>query len=94
MQIRNQQNMQLTTYATWVKPQDGWIKCNVDAELFESQGITTVACCIRNNNNEFQCAQTRQFNSRFSIVEGEGMTMLEAIQLAIHHGWNFVISKF
>ncbi|KAK2363733.1 hypothetical protein QL285_088684 [Trifolium repens] len=54
LQNRNQQTH---TDLAWVKSQDGWIKCNVNARLFESQDITTVSCCIRNNNSEFQLSR-------------------------------------
>jgi hypothetical protein len=77
--------------SSWTQPQDGWIKCNVDAGFFEDREITTSACCVRSCNGEFICAQTRQYGARFSIIEGEGVAMLEAVQLAIQKGWTRVV---
>ncbi|MCI29932.1 pentatricopeptide repeat-containing protein, partial [Trifolium medium] len=88
-QTQQQQTVQHS--AQWTKPHEGWIKINVDAGFFEQQTTTTTACCIRNNNGEFMGALTRKYNSRMSIMEGEGVALLDAAQLAIHKGWNFVV---
>ncbi|MCI55685.1 polynucleotidyl transferase ribonuclease H fold, partial [Trifolium medium] len=62
---------------SWSKPYEGWLKINMDADFFENQGITTTACCVRNSHGEFQGAQTRKYNSRIPILEGEGVAMLD-----------------
>jgi hypothetical protein len=69
LQNRNHQNQQTHTDLAWVKSQDRWIKCNVNARLFKANIL------LQNNNSEFQGAHTRQFQSQFSTVEGEGMPM-------------------
>ncbi|PNX79699.1 hypothetical protein L195_g035686, partial [Trifolium pratense] len=73
LQIRKQTN----------QTRDGWIKINVDAGFFEHQGITTTTCCVRKSNGEFHAAQTGKYNSSVSILEGEGMAMLDVVELAI-----------
>jgi hypothetical protein len=64
----------------------------VDAGFFKHQGITTTACCTRNSDGEFLCAQTKQYSSNMSILEGEGMALLDAVKLATLKGWNYVIN--
>jgi hypothetical protein len=61
-----------------------FLKAKILLQFLAAYGTTTVSF-------NFQGAHTHQFQSQFSTVEGEGMPMLEAIQLAIHHRWNFVI---
>ncbi|MCI22425.1 eukaryotic translation initiation factor 3 subunit C [Trifolium medium] len=91
MQFNNQQSRRTHNITTWTKPRGGWIKCNVDASFFHNRGITTVACCFRNSNGEFQHAQTRQYNMKLSTLEGEGLALFDAVQLAIQHGRDCVI---
>ncbi|GAU21836.1 hypothetical protein TSUD_176820 [Trifolium subterraneum] len=51
----------------WMKLQEGWIKCNVDAVLFIDQGITTTV--REHSNGELQYAQSRQYNLKLSTLE-------------------------
>lgn len=37
----------------WEKPCLGWLKCNVDAVIFNAQGKFSVGCVIRNFVGEF-----------------------------------------
>jgi ribonuclease HI len=89
--IQAQQPRTVQHVASWTKPRDGWLKVNVDAGFFKHQGITTTACCTRNSDGEFLCAQTNQYSSNMSILEGEGMALLDAVKLATLKGWNYVI---
>ncbi|MCI59293.1 hypothetical protein A2U01_0080548 [Trifolium medium] len=66
-----QQAPRVQNNTRWVKLQERWIKCNVEAGFFIDQGITTIACCARNSNDELQYAQTRQYNLKLSTLEGD-----------------------
>jgi ribonuclease HI len=78
------------TNTCWNKPSQGWIKINVDAAFFRDQGMTSVACCVRDETGSFICAKTRTFNTVLTVLEGEALALLEAIRLAVHHGWDHV----
>ncbi|PNX73763.1 hypothetical protein L195_g029674 [Trifolium pratense] len=81
----NRQTQQTRTVqhsVIWEKPHDGWLKINVDARLFEHQGTTITACCVRNSNGEFQGAQTRKYTSNMSILEGEGMALFRCCEVS------------
>jgi ribonuclease HI len=72
------------------KSNQGWIKINVDAAFFQDRG-TSLACCARNNNGAFICAQSRRFNTLLTVLEGEALALLEAVNLAVRNGWNCVV---
>jgi ribonuclease HI len=90
VQSSSQQQAQNVTNTCWNKPSQGWIKINVDAAFFRDQGMTSVACCVRDETGSFICAKTRTFNTVVTVLEGEALALLEAIRLAVHHGWDHV----
>jgi len=40
------------------KPMEGWIKCNVNAGFFDSEGMITAVSCFRNYPGQFILART------------------------------------
>ncbi|PNX65977.1 cytochrome p450 [Trifolium pratense] len=78
---------------SWIKPSQGWIKCNIDAGFHSAQGITSWACCARDYEGIFIQAQTgwKQAAMTMIVTEGEGMTLLEGIYVAINNGWECVV---
>jgi hypothetical protein len=51
----------------------GWLKCNIDAGFYLNKNTTAAACCL---------APTSWKLAKLFVIEGEGMTLLEAIKLA------------
>jgi hypothetical protein len=81
----------MATKPAYVRREEEWIKCNLDAGFHMEQGVSTIACCARNNRDVFLCAQTRRYNSRLSTLEGKDLALLDAVQLAIQHRWSFIV---
>ncbi|MCH81333.1 cytochrome c oxidase assembly protein COX19-like, partial [Trifolium medium] len=69
----------------------GWLKCNVDAGFYQNKNITTATRCFRDNEGHFILAQTSWQRSTLSVIEGEGLALLEAIKLAVQRGYVRVI---
>lgn len=83
--VRNQSS------SDWERPNYGLLKCNVDAAFNERAGITSIECCVRNNNGEFVMSQTSWKQANLSILEGEATSLLEGLHMAIVKGWENVI---
>jgi hypothetical protein len=77
--------------SSWEKPPPGWIKCNVDAAFSNREGRTTISSSVRDSGGRFLFGQTKNYNSQMSIMEGEGLALLEAIILITSQGLNNVI---
>ncbi|KAH9670971.1 reverse transcriptase domain-containing protein [Citrus sinensis] len=81
--IWNQKNgsvLQLAHGAvSWEKPEFGWVKCNVDAAVFASQGRIGLGCVIRNSEGEFLAARCVGRHGAFSAREAEALGIREAL---------------
>jgi ribonuclease HI len=75
----------------WEKPPPGWFKCNVDAAFSNREGRTAISASVRDSGGRFLFGQTKNYNSQMSIMEGEGLALLEAIILITSQGLNNVI---
>jgi hypothetical protein len=68
-----------------------WKHCSIDVCFFVANDVISFACCFSNSNDDFVQVQTRCKVINVTMLEGEGLTMLYVIQLAMQHEWNFVV---
>ncbi|KAH9777775.1 RNase H domain-containing protein [Citrus sinensis] len=64
---------------SWEKPEFGWVKCNVDAAVFASQGRIELGCVIRNSDGGFVAARCVGRHGSFSAREAEALGIREAL---------------
>jgi hypothetical protein len=62
-----------------------WKHCSIDVCFFVANDVISFACCFSNNNDDFVQVQTRCKVINVTMLEGEGLTMLYVIQLAMQH---------
>ena len=63
----------------WVKPPLGWLKCNVDARIFSSQGRYSFGGVIRDYGGGFVAAKCQSFSGLFRPREAEALAVREAL---------------
>jgi hypothetical protein len=56
VQAANSSDQQCNT--AWEKPDNQWLKCNVDAAVHRSMSVISFGCCARNSAGQFVKAQT------------------------------------
>ncbi|XP_015382113.1 uncharacterized protein LOC107175236 [Citrus sinensis] len=64
---------------SWEKPEFGWVKCNVEAAVFASQGRIGLGCVIRNSDGGFFAARCVGRFGTFSAREAEALGIREAL---------------
>jgi hypothetical protein len=69
----------------------GWIKCHVGTGFYHDMNTTTAACCFHDSNRKLILAQTSWQQSKLSVIEGEGVTLFEAIKLAAQRRFDRVV---
>ncbi|MCH96078.1 replication protein A 70 kDa dna-binding subunit [Trifolium medium] len=79
------------TTTQWQCPTKGWWKCNVDASFHEAAGYTGWGWYIRNRQGNFIVAGCNWIREKLTTIEGEAMTLLEAICEAATRGWNNMV---
>ncbi|PNY14077.1 putative prefoldin subunit 1-like protein [Trifolium pratense] len=62
------------------KPQHHWLKCNIDAGFHAEVGKTSAGWCVRDNMGRFVIAGSSWTNGRYTIIEGEAISMYEAMK--------------
>lgn len=70
MQNGNHQVNQITeaTY-TWSPPQQGYLKCNVDAAFYNNISNFGIGIYFKNDRGEFFCAKITLYNGLQSVIE-------------------------
>jgi ribonuclease HI len=90
-----QQRHQPTTAAAiigqWQQPPHGYLKCNVDASFFTAATSTGCGWVLRDYRGHFKLAGTNIVPSPFSVLEGEAMALIEAMEKVIQRGFSYVI---
>jgi ribonuclease HI len=89
-QPMNQQTAQ-TPLLQWQQPSPGYLKCNVDASFYNMAGATGWGWVVRDSRGHFQLAGTNLIHSPLSVLEGEAMALMEAMEEAIHRGLSPII---
>jgi ribonuclease HI len=94
LQAQQQRANQLTTDAIplqWQQPPNGVLKCNTDASFYNIGGATGWGWVLRDYRGQFQLAGSNIVHSPLSVMEGEAIALLEAMEEVIHRGYSFVI---
>jgi ribonuclease HI len=92
-QVQNQHNSALQQHhnVRWEKPEQEWMKCNVDAALHSDLNKTSFGWCLRDHTGCFIMAETSWMDGRCSTVEGESIALLKAFQTIVQKGFSHVI---
>ncbi|KAK2369494.1 hypothetical protein QL285_082625 [Trifolium repens] len=64
----------------WQQPPTGFLKCNVDASFFHSNGATGWGWCLRDSRGYFKLAGTNVVNSPLNVLVGEALAIIEAME--------------
>jgi ribonuclease HI len=90
-QQRHHANSVAASVVQWQQPPHGCLKCNVDASFFTEAASTGCGWVLRDYRGHFQLAGTNLVSSPFSVMEGEAMALIEAMEQVIQRGLSFVI---
>jgi ribonuclease HI len=90
-QVGRNNIMQQPTDLQWQKPSLGWLKCNTDAGFFSDSNRTSGGWCLRDHRGMFVSAGTSWIEGTCSIIEGEAIALLEALQQLVQRGISHVI---
>jgi ribonuclease HI len=86
-----QQRITAPTVVHWQQPPLGVLKCNVDASFYTADGATGCGWCLRDSSGHFKLAGTNIVNSSYSVVEGEALAIIEAMEELSYRGLQSVI---
>ncbi|WJX28566.1 hypothetical protein P8452_17266 [Trifolium repens] len=86
-----QQLPSVSSQSQWQRPASGMMKCNVDASFFNTNGATGWGWCLRDSRGQFKLAGTNIVSSPHSVMEGEALALIEAMEVMIHRGLTHVI---
>ena len=75
----------------WRKPQVGWLKCNVDAAIFNQLGVIGLGCVIRDEYGSFVAAKSETRIGPLEPNLAEGMCCKEAFSWVKSLGYTKVI---
>jgi ribonuclease HI len=75
----------------WLPPPLGFVKCNVDASFFPTDGATGWGWCVRDHRGRFLFAGTNIMQAQLNTLEGEAMAIKEAMEELIQRGLSCVI---
>lgn len=78
-QKNSEQQQEQQQNISWQPPDQGYVKCNVDAALFSDQKCFGVGMCIRNSQGRFIKALSRWFECTPRPLEAEALGLKEAI---------------
>jgi hypothetical protein len=80
-----------TSLVQWQQPSEGYLKCNVDANFYNLAGSTGWDWVIRDSSGNFKLAGSNIVHSTLSVLEGETMTLVEAMEEVIQRALQYVI---
>jgi ribonuclease HI len=81
-----QQHTPVTNLMQWQQPAIGTLKCNVDASFFIANGATGWGWCLRDSRGHFKLAATNIVYSSHSVMEGEALALIDAMEEMIQRG--------
>ncbi|MCH80115.1 cytochrome P450 [Trifolium medium] len=67
----------------WLPPRPGVLKCNTNASFYNAARVTKRGWCLRGHRCRFILAGNNLTQERLSTLEGEAMTLKEAIKEAM-----------
>jgi ribonuclease HI len=80
-----------TSITLWQQPPHGYYKCNVDASFYNLAGSTGWGWVLRDSHGGFKLAGSNIMPTTFSVLEGEALALVEAMEEVIQRGLPFVI---
>jgi hypothetical protein len=80
-----------TSAVLWQQPPHGFLKCNVDASFYNLAGSTGWGLVLRDSHGSFQLAGSNIVPTTLSVLEGEVMALVEAMEEVIQRGLSYVI---
>ncbi|KAK2456835.1 hypothetical protein QL285_004167 [Trifolium repens] len=75
----------------WQQPPHGYYKCNVDASFYNLAASTGWGWVLRDAHGGFKLAGSNIVPTTFSVIEGEALALVEAMEEVIHRGFPYVI---
>lgn len=63
----------------WEKPQDSWVKINIDAALLEDVGCIGFGCVVRGADGQFIMAMHRKQGGLTSPRDAEALSLKAAL---------------
>jgi ribonuclease HI len=85
-----QQHAVASNQTQWQQPAIGTLKCNVDASFFTANGATGWGWCLRDYRGHFKLAATNIVYSSHSVMEGEALALIDAMEEMIQREHTFV----
>jgi ribonuclease HI len=73
-----------------MQPPHGFLKCNVDASFYNSACSIGWGWVLRNSRGCFQLAGSNIVPTSLSVLEGEALALVEAMEEMIQRGLSFV----
>jgi ribonuclease HI len=80
-----------TSIEPWQQPPQGFLKCNVDASFYNLAGSTGWSWVVRDSRGSFKLAGTNIIPTSLSVLEGEALALVEAMEEMIQRGLSFVL---
>jgi hypothetical protein len=74
----------------WTKPNEGYIKCNIDCANFINEHKMAFGICFRGFHGEFIIVNSSWTNAQYSVVEDEAFAILLSLQIAEILGFTHV----
>ena len=90
---QNQQGREVNVQQRWKKPEVGWLKCNVDAALFNQQGKIGLGCIIRDENGVLVAAKNDLLKGPMIPAIVEAMCCKEALSWINSLGYSRMIME-
>ncbi|GAU24354.1 hypothetical protein TSUD_49430 [Trifolium subterraneum] len=75
----------------WGKPEENWLKCNIDGALFTSEGKFGIGICFRDNHGFLVKAHTMVFPFEVTTTECEASALKHALLIDMAKGFERVI---
>ncbi|PNX61250.1 cytochrome p450, partial [Trifolium pratense] len=75
----------------WQAPDPGWYKCNVDAGFHQAINKTSTGWVLRDDMGRFVMAETTWMEGNCSIMEGECIALIKALEKLSQRGVSKVI---
>jgi ribonuclease HI len=79
-----------TSVVSWQQPPPGYLKCNVDASFYHLAGATGCGWVFRDFRGCFKLAGTNIMPSSLTVMEGEALALIEALEEATRRGFIYV----
>lgn len=76
---------------TWVPPEEGRLKLNVDAAVSENADEFSVGLVVRNDAGRFRMGKVMKWSGKVSVLEAESRGVCEAVKWAMSCGLDHVV---